>query len=353
MEITRNHTLTLLIEHESDIGICRRKSVSLAKQLGFDEVKTGEVAIMVTELVTNVLKHGGRKGKILICELKTKEGQKAIEIWCCDMGPGIKNLEEAMKDGFSNKISLGIGLGSIRRFSDVFEINPGEMPFGNNDTLTGLEQFKNCIRTLKWVPSKKWIGTNRSISIGAASRGKTGEILNGDCYVVNHVSPKKTIAAVIDGLGHGKEAHLASQLAREQFIQKAGQPVDMLLNHVHSATRGTRGLVASVVSIDTENNKLSFSGIGNIEGFIVNGTEKKNLLSYGGIIGHNMRTPRVFEFPFAPGDFLCLSSDGITSRWHLEDIDLKDHPQRNAEHIINHYSRDNDDATILIIRHDT
>ncbi|WP_347841243.1 ATP-binding SpoIIE family protein phosphatase [uncultured Draconibacterium sp.] len=351
MEITRNQILTLQIEHESDVGICRRKSVSLAKQLGFDEVKTGEIAIVVTELVTNVLKHGGRQGKILVCEVKTNDGQKAIEVWCCDSGPGIPDIEKAIKDGFSNKVSLGIGMGSIRRFSDEFEINPNHSPFKNNDALNGLEQYTTCIRTLKWVPAKKWIGSNRALSIGAVSRSKPGEKLNGDCYVVNHIAATNTVAAVIDGLGHGKEAHMASQLAREQIIMKSGQPVNMLLQHMNAGTRGTRGLVASVVSIDTERNKLQFSGIGNIEGFVVTSGEKKNLLSYGGIIGHNMRTPRVFDYDFNPGDYLCMSSDGITSRWRPEDINWNDHPQSIAERLLINYSRDNDDATILIIRY--
>lgn len=353
MEVIREQILTLQIEHESDIGISRRKSVSLAKNLGFDDVKTGEIAIMVTELVTNVLKHGGRKGKILVCELKNNEGQKAIEIWCCDSGPGIPNIEKAIKDGFSNKVSLGIGLGSIRRFSDVFEINPDHTPFSDDNALNRLETYNTCIRTLKWVPSKKWIGTNRSVRIGAVSRSKPGEQLNGDCYVINHVSSTKTVAAVIDGLGHGKEAHLASQLAKEQIILKAGQSVDMLLKHMDAGTRGTRGIVASVVSIDTEYNKVEYSGIGNIEGYIVSSNEKKNLLSYGGIIGHNMRTPRVFEYSFNPGDYICLSSDGITSKWRHEDFNPQDHPQSIAENLLTNYARNNDDATILIIRYHT
>ncbi len=353
MEITREQKLTLLIENESDIGICRRKSVSLAKQIGFDDVKSGEIAIVVTELVTNVLKHGGRKGKILVNEVKNQEGDNGIEVWCCDSGPGIPDIEMALKDGFSNKVSLGIGLGSIRRFSDVFEINSTDTSFISENELNGLKQYNNCIRTLKWLPNRKWIGANNSLRIGAASRSKPGEMLNGDCYVINHISPTKTITAVMDGLGHGKEAHMASQLAREQILLKAGQPVDVLLNHVHAGTRGTRGLVASIVSINTEANKITFSGIGNIDGFVYSSGRKNNLLSYGGIIGHNMRTPRVFEYDFNPGDFLCLSSDGITSRWRFEDINWKDHPQKNAEFLLTNYSRNNDDATVLIVRYDS
>jgi len=50
MEVTRNHILGLPIDNDSDIGICRRKAVALATQIGFDKVKTGEIAILISEL---------------------------------------------------------------------------------------------------------------------------------------------------------------------------------------------------------------------------------------------------------------------------------------------------------------
>lgn len=353
MEIKRDQILTLQIENEADVGICRRKSVSLARQLGFDEVKTGEIAIVVTELVTNVIKHGGRAGKIFVCEHKTSDEQRAIEIWCYDRGNGIPDIEKAMKDGYSDKISLGIGLGSIRRFSDVFEINPELSPLRNPNDINGVESYTNCIRVLKWVPSKKWLGTNRKISIGAASRAKPGELLNGDSYVVTHISNHLTVCAVIDGLGHGKEAHIASSLAKEQIIAKSDQPLDLLMQHINNALRGTRGAVAGVASMNTDTNKLKFSGIGNIESHLITSGKKHNLLSYGGIMGHNMRTPRIFEFDFCPGDVVYMISDGITSRWKSEDMDWNNPPQSNAEHLLTTYSRENDDATILIVRYNT
>ncbi len=349
MEITRDHILYLQIENESDIGVCRRKSVGLAHQIGFDEVKTGEVAIMVTELVTNVLKHGGGKGKILVCQLENDKKQKAIEIWCCDMGEGISDIEQSITDGFTDKNTLGIGLGTIRRFSDEFEINPKKIQ--EETRLNDLNIYRNCIRTLKWVPSKQWMGKNRDLIIGAASRCKPGENLNGDTYIVTHLSQTKTIAAIVDGLGHGKEAHIASQMAKEQLLLRSDLPIDALMQHIHKGIRGTRGSVIGLLLADTESNKIFYTGIGNIEGFLCAADGKKNLLSFGGIVGHNMRTPRVFEFNFNPGDFICLYTDGITSRWNPQDMNWKDHPQQTAEYILNNFSRQNDDATVLIIRY--
>ncbi len=351
MEITREHILILEIENESDVGICRRKAVSLARQLGFDDVKSGEIAILVSELITNVLKHGGGRGRIMICHLTDQDFRKAIEVWCCDKGNGIPEPEKAMLDGFSEKSTLGIGLGTIRRFSDIMEINPEKLPSVNGNDFSGSGNYQNCVRIVKWVPDNKWFGTNRSLITGAVSRPKPGETLNGDSYLICHNSPSRSLAAVIDGLGHGKEAHLASSLAKEQILLKSELPVDALMKYVHQAIKGTRGAVIGIIHIDTEACKIAFTGIGNIEGFLITPTGKKNLLSFGGIVGHNIRTPRVFEFPFQPGDSICMYTDGINSRWRIDDINWSNPPQQNAELLINNHSRLNDDATILIIRH--
>ncbi len=351
MEISREKILQLEIDSEADVGVCRRKSVSLAAKLGFDDVKTGEVAILVSELVSNVLKHGGGKGRVTICYIKTPDDRKAIEIFTCDSGNGIPNYNEAMSDGFSNKNTLGIGLGTIRRFSDIMEIDTqissSESVLWENTN----HAYKHCIRIVKWLPETRWLGTNRSLAYGAVSRSKPGETLNGDAYILMHLSATKTLVAVIDGLGHGKEAHMASNIIKEQIMLKANLPLIDLVKYAHQAARGTRGAVVGIALLNSQTSKLQFVGIGNIEGFVVLASSKKNLISFGGILGHNIRTPQVFEFPFDKGDSVCMYSDGINSRWNTNEINWNDDPQKNADFLINNYSRPNDDATILIIKH--
>lgn len=351
MEIIREKKLQLEIDSESDIGVCRRKSVSLASQLGFDDVKTGEVAILVSELVSNVLKHGGGKGRLTICYIQSSDERKAIEIFACDQGNGILNLAEAINDGYSQKNTLGLGLGTIRRFSDILEIDTQINQSDLELFIDSSNTYKHCIRSVKWLPETRWLGINRSIVYGAASRCKPGETLNGDAYIVQHLSATKTMVAVIDGLGHGKDAHLASNIIKEQILQKSSLPLIDLVKYAHQAAKGTRGAVVGVALINCQIAKIQYVGIGNIEGFVVLSTSKKNLISFGGILGHNIRTPQVFEFPFEKGDTLCMYSDGINSRWNANDIAWKDEPQKNADFLINNYSRPNDDATILIIKH--
>jgi anti-sigma regulatory factor (Ser/Thr protein kinase) len=347
MEIRREQIQLLTIDGEADVGVCRRKAVALAGKLGFDEVKSGEIAILMSELATNVLKHGGGRGQVCLCQLTDASDRKAIEIFCCDMGKGIGDFDRALNDGFTEKQSLGIGLGSIRRFSDIFErISTREA----GSPLTDFSHlFQHCLRCVKWVPEINWKSSNKQLSTGAASFCKPGETLNGDSYVITHPGPGKTLAAIIDGLGHGKEAHIASGIIKEQVILKSEQPLPELMNYLHQSARGTRGAVIGLAYIDTSRSLLQFSGIGNIEGFIITRDGKKSLISFGGILGHHIRSPRMFEYPFQAGDILCMYSDGITTRWNPDDINWKEHPQRIAENLITNYSRTNDDATVLVI----
>ncbi len=349
MEIKREQVQLISIDSDSDVGICRRKAVAIAGKLGFDEVKTGEVAILMSELATNVLRHGGGRGRVCICELTDTDNRKALEIICCDTGNGIANFDQAMNDGFTGKQSLGIGLGSIRRFSDIFE---SVATSDSNSPLAELSHlFQHCLRCVKWVPEVNWKSSNKKLAIGAVSTPKPGETLNGDSYAITHPGTDKTLVAVIDGLGHGKEAHIASSIIKEQVLLKSGLPLTELLNYLHQSAKGTRGAVIGLIEIDTGRSTLQFAGIGNIEGFIISKEGKKSLISFGGILGHHIRNPRLFEYPFRKEDILCMYSDGLTSRWSPDDINWEEHPQRIAEHLTTYYSRTNDDTTVLVICH--
>ena len=351
MDITRDYIQSIQIDHTSDVGVCRRKASAFAKSLGFTDVKTGEIAIIVSEMVTNVVKHANAKGHFVMCRIKDSYDHIGLETWCCDEGDGIKDLSTSMQDGISNTNTLGVGMGAIKRLSDEFEINPDKPESFKYEIFSGIRTYNTCLRSRKWLPNTKWSGSNKTLEIGATSRPKPGERLNGDAFLVTHLSHTKTLVAVIDGLGHGKEANIASQLAREQILIKQDAPLDVLMKHCHNALRGTRGATISLVLIDSEQKKLWFTGIGNIETWIMNAQGKKGLLSYGGIVGHNIRSPKLFEQSFTEKDTLCLFSDGISTRWNGDDINISGQAQSMSEQIMNKFSKINDDASILVIRY--
>ncbi|MBW1784353.1 MAG: SpoIIE family protein phosphatase [Deltaproteobacteria bacterium] len=350
MDLNRNHIESLPIEDLSSVGACRRKANQYASWSGFGKIETEEIAISVSELATNVINHGGGKGLFVICGIRDEQSHEGLEIWCFDYGEGILNTRIASRDGYSSRNSLGIGIGSMQRLSDEFEINPQELPKPIKTVLPSQMPIGTCFYLRKWLTNAKWTGGNKKLIIGAASRPKPGETFNGDCYIVQHLSNGLSLAAVIDGLGHGKEAHMASQLAKERILSKPNLPLDTLMKYIHAAIRGTRGATVGIALLDTGSGKLVYTGIGNIEGQVVNESKARSLTSLGGIVGHNIRTPRIFEYEYHHMDNLILYSDGIASGWQNRVINWQNQPQQIAEEILYHHSRINDDATVLVLR---
>ncbi len=108
------------IEEASQVGEARRLAIALARALNFQELDIGKIALQVTELGTNLVKHG-EKGEIILRTLSCLEIQ-GMEILSLDQGPGIPDIQRSLQDGFSTKGSLGIGLGTIQRNASFFDL---------------------------------------------------------------------------------------------------------------------------------------------------------------------------------------------------------------------------------------
>ncbi|MBA3710727.1 MAG: anti-sigma regulatory factor, partial [Planctomycetes bacterium] len=106
------------IQNQTRIADARREIGQLAVTLGFDEVRRGKIEIVATEMATNILLHA-REGHILVRTHGLVEG---IELLAIDRGPGMANLAECLRDGFSTAGTAGNGLGAIKRQSAVFDI---------------------------------------------------------------------------------------------------------------------------------------------------------------------------------------------------------------------------------------
>src|SRR5688500_2123976 len=85
--------------------------------LGLGEVRQGEVAIVVTELATNLVKHA-RGGELLIRAVE----DGTLEVLAVDRGGGIARPAEVMRDGYSTAGTLGAGLGAVRRLAARFDL---------------------------------------------------------------------------------------------------------------------------------------------------------------------------------------------------------------------------------------
>lgn len=108
------------IEKEQDVVPFRNRVKEYAVRIGMSLVNQTKLITAASELVRNMLKYAG--GGITIIEVISKGRDNGIRLTFQDKGPGIKDIQLAMKDGYSSGKSLGIGLPGAKRLVNEFDI---------------------------------------------------------------------------------------------------------------------------------------------------------------------------------------------------------------------------------------
>jgi serine/threonine-protein kinase RsbT len=112
--------IRVAINSDQDIVVARQRGRALAADIGFSATDSTLIATAISELARNIVSYA-RKGEIT---LKTIHGSSrhGILVVASDHGPGIPDVLQAMRDGFSTSGSLGLGLPGVRRLMDEFQI---------------------------------------------------------------------------------------------------------------------------------------------------------------------------------------------------------------------------------------
>lgn len=318
----------------SEIASARRAGNELARRLGFDEVRTGQVALVITEAATNIVKHA-LEGEILLRSLDAG-GKFGIEIIALDRGPGMANVALRMEDGVSTAGTYGVGMGAIRRLAQEFDVYSVE---GQGTVLLMIVWSDGVC-----IPPHSW-------QVGAVCLPLGGEDLCGDAWDVGVGEHGVTICAA-DGLGHGPDAARASDPAVLLAAERPDLSATSLMSLAHEALRGTRGAALAVVVIDEDKGQLGFVGVGNIAGCIFTNGARRHLLSHNGIVGSNLRKVQEFVHPWEPGAMVLLHSDGIATRWDLDAYSglIFRHPGLIAAVLYRDFARQRDDAMVIVVR---
>ena len=108
------------IEKEQDVVPFRNRVKEYTVKIGMSLVNQTKLITAASELVRNMLKYAG-SGKVFI-EVISEDRNNGIRLIFSDRGPGIKDIQLAMKDGYSSGKSLGIGLPGTKRLVNEFEI---------------------------------------------------------------------------------------------------------------------------------------------------------------------------------------------------------------------------------------
>lgn len=333
--------ISIDVNHPAEVGSARQLAMECAESLGFPHEVCARMALVASELATNLVKHA-QGGQLVLTPLDEGD-RKGLQIETLDTGPGIVDINLALTDGFSTSGSCGYGLGSVNRLMDELDIQ-SQRHQGTH------------------VTCRKWLrGYSRStlpcpVDIGVASRPKPGFDLNGDDFVIQRWE-QNVLVGVIDGLGHGEPAHKASKAARVYVENHFDQPLARIFAGTGFACRGTRGCVMALALLDWGRGTLQFASIGNIEARVISRSGPLNFHVRRGIIGLNAPEPLVTHHDWEPENLLLLHSDGIASHWSWEDLpDLTDEPASAvARGVLRALAKDVDDATALVLkqaRHD-
>lgn len=114
------------VRSEQDVVRARQMARQWAMDLGFSLVDQTKIVTAVSELARNTLVHG--RGGSMRLEVLSEGGRKGLRAILHDSGPGIPDVEAALKDGFTTGGGLGLGLGGAKRLMNEFalESRPGE-----------------------------------------------------------------------------------------------------------------------------------------------------------------------------------------------------------------------------------
>jgi anti-sigma regulatory factor (Ser/Thr protein kinase) len=328
---TEDEPVWIDVDDPSTAGGVRRTAVGLATEAGLSAATVSNLAIVATELATNLARHA-EQGAIMM-RLRRSSDRIGFEITAIDHGPGMPDVVDSVRDGVSTAGSLGIGLGAVTRMAD--ELHAYSRP-GSGTVI---------VATL-WdgvAPPAAWVA--------GASRPIPGEDVCGDGYAARVVDGRRQIM-LCDGLGHGPIAAIAARAAVTEFIVSPPGDPATVLERLHQRTRHTRGSVIAVAELDADRGVVRYAGIGNVSGTIVSATERRAMVSLPGIVGQQRRDIREFTYRVAPGDLVIMHSDGLTDRWTLDAYPglAVQAPVLIAATLLRDYAKRRDDASIVVAR---
>lgn len=341
--------MSVPVAESSQIAEARRAAVRCAKLLGFDETDVGRVALVATELATNLVRHA--RGGEIVCRAAEDErtGAHLVELLVLDQGPGM-NVTACLTDGYSSAGSGGTGLGAVQRAADLFDVY-SSAPQGT--VLLAQVSASRAAALSSTAPAPFGTAARPADRLDASGLcvPRIGETECGDAWAVR-ATPTGLMVMVADGLGHGPMAAAASRAAILHFAAMPASSTVGVMEAVHQVLRPTRGAAVAVAEIDPGAGLLRFCGVGNISGRILTASDEKHLISHNGTAGHEMRRAQEFSYEWSEDTWLLLHSDGVATHWRMREYPglLLHHPGVVAGALYRDGKRGRDDATVVAVR---
>src|SRR5262245_3761089 len=345
--------ICLPVMESSQVAEARRMAARCARRLGFNETAEAKVALVATELTTNLAKHA-TGGQLLIKSL-ARRGTSSIEFLALDKGPGINNVAQCLQDGYSTTSSPGTGLGAIFRTASLADIY--SLPGGGTAVLAQIQaevqgsRFRVQGRKNSDLPLSTQHSALNTLDFGAVCLPKPGEDACGDAWIMEQ-HPGRCLFMVADGLGHGPDAAQAAEEAVRICQARSERAPADIMSAAHGALRATRGAAVAIVEIDQAKLHVRFCGVGNISGSLLTAAGSRSMVSHNGIVGHEARKIQEFTYPWTPETLLLMHSDGLVSHWSLAAYPglRARHPSLIAGVLYRDFNRGRDDVTVVVAK---
>lgn len=329
-------SVALPITDLTHTGSARREAAGIAARLGFDETTAGRLAIVVTELASNIAKHVG-EGQIVL-NVSERDGLDTVEVLALDRGRGMPDLERCFRDGYSTTGTPGTGLGAVARQSTEF------------DVLSTASAGTAILATVS-PRSRMDRHAGPRFDVGGVRVPKPGETVCGDGWAFLNRDSIGTFL-MVDGLGHGPQAFDAAETAVKAFLDLPQRGPGETLQAIHDALRSSRGAAVAVTCVDTHRRLVTHAGVGNIAGAIVSDAPTRQMVSHGGIAGHEARRITEFTYPWTDDALLVLATDGLQTHWDLGRYPglVTRAPSLVAGVLYRDWCRGRDDTTVVVAR---
>lgn len=341
------------IPTEAEGILLRSRLQATARRMGFSEGQRENMVLVAAEMVSNQIKYAGGRGMLQIWQ----QPGPVLDIVALDYGPGIGNLAQAHRDGYSSSKTLGKGLGTIRTLSHASGIYTiPEVATGNQYL-----PWHGCLFWSRFDPTHKSISSISGsaitkpqaappeFNVGLFTRSLTDDRYNGDrIYLEQHEHTLRWLH--LDGLGHGEMAQKATDNLAELLLRSPD--VLQVLNLIDRQLNSTRGAVAMLSDLDLEEMRAQIVGVGDMSAACHIEDQLQNITFAPGILGKEHKTPRVTALDLKKQSTIITTSDGIRRSWNEAAFPglLKQHPQLIAYVLGNIMGRASDDQSVCVVR---
>lgn len=328
-----------IVRTPADISLARQSAKEIAGHLEFGTEAIAQLMTVASELASNLLQHAGN-GKIIFSRIRGYPGGLKIET--IDSGPGIRDINQAMTDGFSASKSLGYGLGAVNRLMDTLEIQSPVQ-----------DQSGTRIRCCRYLPAPVNQPASCPFEVGVASRPAPGMNVNGDGFITQSFGTS-LLVGVIDGIGHGEFAHRITEKIRRYVQTHCHLELSQIFHGTNRSCQGGRGAVMSLIRLDwcaEEQVRIKYGALGNIEARI-HGKNTERLPVRRGILGKSPMHPAFLERGLTWDQILVMFSDGLHSHWQKQHEEMLRNLSvaEGARRLLPELARNNDDATLVIVK---